>query len=45
MTHSFILPSLNKIGKSFNILAFLEKHYRTIPIFLFENPTYGVCFS
>ena len=45
MVHSFSLQSFNKIAKSFNILAFLEQHYRTIPIFLFEKPIYGVCFS
>jgi hypothetical protein len=52
MAHSFRLLRFNKKGKSFKILAFLEKDYRAIPISLFgnpislyEKPIYGVGFS
>ena len=34
--------TLRKIGKSSNILAFLDRRYRTIPIFPFGKPIYEV---
>jgi hypothetical protein len=45
LAHTFSLQSWIELGKSFKILAFLMKDHRTIPIFHFSMPNYGVGFS